>query len=509
MDPIKSGLDGLYLQLSPDDSCLAKTTTGLEVMVAPDGPLRKELLGLDIALNPDMTLVRSIAGIGGNYKGETPDITVAKNMIICNIDVGGKGLQKVGSIISLLPNVEEKIDKVDEMNDKLDTIPDDIASQLDIVAGDLTDMSSQIDNLANNLASVAENVMSTAAQLATAAATGAVGGGVSSGLALTAAGKLAKDGVQSLISENAAKVIGGGLAAASLAGILGGLLGSLGGKKTYNTYIIGDQGVSNSGVVEGTSDVAWGYSISQGYRFNQTLYPNKLTSMAVIGPMLGTNLSTVGSTSPHTGQWCVFGGMGVSEGIYAGGDIFMNTNQKVASENFVTTSVAGLASESYVNTNIGNKGFITSTASSPYLKTTDAQTTYLSITNAQNTYQPILTAGSNLTKTGNTISLNPDVTITALKSIDTQVFRRKQWVQPNMTSNSANGYILSCSSRASSTYDVWRLFDPAQADRWMSTGTYTAGVPNAPNTLADSIEYKGAWVQMESPSPKTLLSSGL
>ncbi|KAJ3055243.1 hypothetical protein HK097_011126, partial [Rhizophlyctis rosea] len=198
-----------------DDSCLSKTTRGLEVTVAPDSPFVKELLGLDIKVGS--TLKKTLVGLEGNYVGKTPDITVS--------------------------DVEEKLDKVD-----------DLAENLDNAIDNLDDLGDRLDNVAENLSNIAEQVMSTAAQIGTAAAAGAVEGGISSGLALTAAGKLAKDGVQSLISANAAKVIGGGLAAASLAGILGGLLGSLGSKKTYNTYIIGDQGVSNSGVIEDFTD---------------------------------------------------------------------------------------------------------------------------------------------------------------------------------------------------------------------------------------------------------------
>ncbi|KAJ3048368.1 hypothetical protein HK097_010637 [Rhizophlyctis rosea] len=279
--------------LSPDDSCLAKTTTGLEVMVSPDSPLRKEILGLDVALNPDMTLIKTLAGLGGNYKGEAPDITVAGNRIICNITATGK-LQKVGSVISMVPEVEEAIDKVDNLADSLD----DVTSKLDDAIGDITDMTGQIDNLANNLASVAENVMSTAAQMGTAAAAGAVGGGVSSGLALTAAGKMAQNGIQTLISQNAAKVIDGGLAAASLAGVLGGLLGALS---------------------EGGTEPVWGYSISQGYNWDQVKYPNKQTLPMTMG-----------------GQVTIRGGLGVDGAIYSSGDIHMQTNQKVATEAFVT-----------------------------------------------------------------------------------------------------------------------------------------------------------------------------
>ncbi|KAJ3052570.1 hypothetical protein HK097_006039 [Rhizophlyctis rosea] len=386
-DPIKSGYDGLYLQLSPDDSCLAKTATGLEVMTAVDSPFVKEITGLDIKVGT--TLKKTLLGLEGNYVGESPDITVTGNMIICNIGVSGKGIQKVGSVISLTPDLEEKMDEIDDMKDTLDNTVD----KLDDALGDITDLTSNVENLANNLASVAENVMSPAAQIGTAAAAGAVGGGVSSGLALTAAEKLAQNGIQQLIPANAAKVIGGGLAAASLAGILGGLLGSLGGKKTYNTYIVGDQGRSNSGVPEGETEPVWGYSISQGYNWDPVKYPNKQTSPMTIGGMLGTNLASLllPSTSPFTGQVTIRGGLGVDGAIYNSGDMYMQTNQKVATESFV-------------NTNITNKGFITASSLSPYLLSTTAASIYLSIANASSIYT--ITAGTGVTKNGSTLSVN-------------------------------------------------------------------------------------------------------
>ncbi|KAJ3050596.1 hypothetical protein HK097_008401 [Rhizophlyctis rosea] len=415
---------------------------------------------------------------------ESPDLTLVGNTLTCNIDAApAGGLVKAGSLFSLAPEKLQQLDdatqELTDQKEALENVNEQLTETTQKVSdavSDITDVKSGLENVAGQVGDLAETIMSTAAQIGTAAAAGAVGGGVSSGLALTAAGKLAKDGVQNLISANAAKVIGGGLAAASLAGILGGLLGSLGGKKTYNTYIIGDQGISNSGVPEGETEPVWGYSISQGFNWDPVKYPNKQTSPMTIGGMLGTALAgtLLASTSPYTGQLTVRGGVGVDGALYASGDAFVNTNQKVATETFV-------------NTNIGNKGFIT-------------------LANAQSTYQPISAAGSNLTKTGNTISLNADVTLTTMKAIDAQVIRPKAWVQPDMVSLSADGYNLSRSSRASATYDVWRLFDPAQADRWMSTATYTTGVPNAPSTLAEEIEYKGAWVGIESPIP-VLLSS--
>ncbi|KAJ3024559.1 hypothetical protein HDV00_000875 [Rhizophlyctis rosea] len=96
--------------LSPDGSCLAKTTTGLEVTMAPDSPLRKEMLGLDIAVD-NLTIKKSLMGLQGGYVVETPDIAVSGNMIICNI-TAGSGLVKTASGISL---AQLELDKLDEI----------------------------------------------------------------------------------------------------------------------------------------------------------------------------------------------------------------------------------------------------------------------------------------------------------------------------------------------------------------------------------------------------------
>ncbi|KAJ3051747.1 hypothetical protein HK097_007235 [Rhizophlyctis rosea] len=385
---------------------------GLQVMASGialdlDGEKGILIAGKQISALTDMLTITFNAegALQGNYKGDPDgDIRISANVISCLI-TAGNGLVKTGSTISLSQDLQDKVDEVDDLKDTLDNTVD----KLDDALGDITHMTSQIDNLANNLASVVESVFSQAAQIGISTGAGIVGGGISSGLALTAAGKVAKDGIQTLISANAAKVIGAGAAAVSLAGIIGGLLGSLGGRKVYNYYTIGENGVSSGGTPEGGSDPLYGYSISQGYNWDRVKYPNKQTSPMTIGGMLGTNLANVllPSTSPFTGQVTIRGGLGLDGALYSSGDIFMQTNQKVASESFVTTrgyitssNLTGYATESFVN----GRDFITSTALAPYLLATTASSMY----------QPLFTVGTGLTKSGNTISVNASQTLTGL-----------------------------------------------------------------------------------------------
>ena len=89
------------------------------------------------------------------------------------------------------------------------------------------------------------------------------------------------------------------------------------GKETYNTYIVGDKGVSSGGTPEGGKDPVYGYSISLGWNFYQQLFSDKLTSSCTIGPMLGTDLQPVPRTSRYTGMLTVLGGMGVSQDLHA------------------------------------------------------------------------------------------------------------------------------------------------------------------------------------------------
>ncbi|KAJ3023789.1 hypothetical protein HDV00_001085, partial [Rhizophlyctis rosea] len=218
LDPIKSGFDGLYLQLSPDDSCLSKTSSGLEVSVAPDGPLRKEVLGLDVAVD-GLTIKKSLVGLEGGYVGESPDITVTENMIICNI-TAGSGLRKLGSVISLLPDVE----------DKLDQIPDDIGEKL-------TDLHN-LKNTLGDLSSVVDNIGDIGKQIGISIGTSALTSAITSAVSAAAMGLAAQSAAQNLISANAAKIIGVGGLFSGLFGLARGLLGSsLCKKGSSNTYI--------------------------------------------------------------------------------------------------------------------------------------------------------------------------------------------------------------------------------------------------------------------------------
>jgi Chaperone of endosialidase len=445
-------------------------------------------------------LVKTGNVVSLNLLAEAPDLTYAAGTLTCNIDVSPTGgLIKTGPLLSLAPEKLQQLDdatqELTDQKEALENVNDQLTQttqKVNDAVSDITDVKSGLENMAGQVGDLAENIMSTAAQIGTAAAAGTVGGGISSGLALTAAGKLAKDGVQNLISANAAKIIGGGLAAASLAGVLGGILGSLSGRKIFNTYVIGDQGISNSGVPEGETEPVWGYSISQGYNWDPVKYNSKQTSPMTIGGMLGTSLAgtLLASTSPYTGQLTIRGGVGIDGSLYASGDAFVNTNQKVATEAFV-------------NTNIGNKGFITSAALTPYLLSTTAASTYLTQSNAASLYQPVLSVGANLTKTESTISLNPDVSIATI-NVGEGVLQnfRKGWVNPVLTAMGGNTF--SASSNASSDFNVRALFDNAQRDRWVSAGGYANGglpIPSFSTTQTDTGPIEGAWVQINAVRP--------
>ena len=208
MDPIKSGFDGLYLQLSPDDSCLAKTMTGLEIMVAPDGPLRKELLGLDVAVDGVTIKKDPLIGLSCALRGDIDgDITVTPmGIILCNITATGK-IQMIGTVLSLLPDVEESIDKVndladtvDQAVDKLDTIPDDLADKLD-----------KLDELADKLGDVAglvDEAADIAKQIGISVGTSALTSLVTTAITATTMGVLAKSQLQQLLTSKSALAMG-------------------------------------------------------------------------------------------------------------------------------------------------------------------------------------------------------------------------------------------------------------------------------------------------------------
>ncbi|KAJ3023854.1 hypothetical protein HDV00_001084, partial [Rhizophlyctis rosea] len=247
MDPIKSGFDGIYLQLSPDDSCLTKTSGGLEVAVAPDGPLRKEILGLDIAVD-NVTVKKSLVGFHGGYVGDedgdivvqeniirsitsynaplvktgnvvslnlvaqAPDLTYANGVLSCNISAG-RGLVKTGSILSL---AQSELDKLDE-------IPEDITEKMKTL---------------DYLSSVVDDALDIGKQIGISIGTSALTSAVTSAVSAASMGIAAQTAAQNIISSNAAKAIGAAGFFSGLFGLAGGLLGGhLGKKGSGNTYI--------------------------------------------------------------------------------------------------------------------------------------------------------------------------------------------------------------------------------------------------------------------------------
>ncbi|KAJ3054279.1 hypothetical protein HK097_002216 [Rhizophlyctis rosea] len=215
------------IKLDPglDDSCLAKTTTGLKVMVAPDGPLRKELLGLDIALNPDMTLTKSPIGSRGNYKQ-------------------GNGIQISANIISLLPEVEDKLDQMDDALDKLDDIPDDIADKLGSL-DDLADKYSDLSSIAGDIGKLA----------GIAAGTSALVSATTTALTAASLGLAARSQLQQLLTSKSALAMGGvGALFAGLFGAAGGLLGSALSKRGSNNTYISYNSISNGMIEEKQTD---------------------------------------------------------------------------------------------------------------------------------------------------------------------------------------------------------------------------------------------------------------
>ncbi|KAJ3029978.1 hypothetical protein HDV00_009322, partial [Rhizophlyctis rosea] len=420
LGPLFRDLAGLDIRLAPTGG-LQKSTAGLACQVDPSGALSIDgILGLDVKVD-HITIGKGLAGLQGLYKA-------------------GNKLQIIGNIISLLPEVEDAIDKVDEVAEGLDEVKDTI--------GDLQDATDTLGNRLNNLDPPSTGVpgsdvmgkaasgLSTAAQAGISAGAGFLGG--ASGGALTAGsmGYTALNAAKTMAAGKALGAIAAGLGAIFAAAIGGGLIGAKAGKTVINNTYVGGNGISHGGL-DNDSDKAYlyGYSAATGFEWNKLTYPDKTTSPCCIMPLLGSDpaLSTVGSTSSTTGMLTVAGGCGVLENIYAGGSIFSN-NQKVATESFVSgknyitsANLTGLASETYVN----NRGFITDSALSPYLTTETAASTYLTIANASSQYT--INPGTGLTKTGNTLSVNttqPQITqVGRLSSLETGLVKAYQQIQ--------------------------------------------------------------------------------
>jgi len=341
-DPIKSGYDGLYLNLSPDDSCLAKTATGLEVTVAPDGPMRKELLGLDIAVD-GVTIKKTLAGLVCGLRGDVDgDITVTPaGLILCNISAG-QGLQKLGTVISALPNTELE-DKVDQAKNAADAAAD-TANQAAQQAGDLADRIGDLSSVVEGIGDLGKTIgISVGSSMLTSA--------VTSSIAAAALAIAAKSAAQNLVTSKSALAMGGiGAAFAGLFGAIGGAIAGAAGKRgNQNTYISYNS-FSNSGMKEKESDdeedqYLYGYSICCGTDYSIGLFPDRALCPCVVTPLLGSDLLPVESSDCRSGQLCVEGGLGVSGYIHAGKEVFANdkrlaTEEHVAGLGYMTSDAA-------------------------------------------------------------------------------------------------------------------------------------------------------------------------
>ena len=138
-------------------------------------------------------------------------------------------------------------------------------------------------------------------------------------------------------------------------------------------------------IIAGTGLTKTGNTLSVNAAQTQITSVGTLTGLTSSGTVSITS-GTV-SNSTISGALQVTGGVGVGGSIYAG-NMFIGTNA-VATQAYVT----GL-------------GYITSSALTPYLTSATAASTYLTTSTASSTYQPIITAGTGLTKSGNTLSVN-------------------------------------------------------------------------------------------------------
>src|SRR6478609_5268284 len=499
LGPMFRDLAGLDLRLAPV-SGLMKASKGLSVQVDPTGALSIDgSLGLDVRVD-GVTITKTTAGLQGMYRGDVDgDITVtAAGIILCNISAG-RGLQKIGTVISLLPEIEDKLDQVDDALDGVEeaknmannarTVADtasDVANTASRTAGDLA-------NKLGDLSSVVDTVDNLARNIGISVGTSVLTSGVTTAISAGALGLAAQNAAQNLISNNAAKVIGvGALFAAAFGGIAGAIAGAFNKKGNQNTYISYNS-YSNGGMKERESSdeedtYYYGYSITCGTDYSVSLYPDRTLNPCTITPLLGSGLQPVESTSSRTGQLTVAGGLGISGNIYAGGSIFSN-NLKVATESFVTTQLTPYATQDFVT----NKNYITSSALTPYLLASTASSTY----------QPIITAGAGLSKTTNTISLNPDVSISTL-DVGTGMFsaKRVSWVQPTLTNMNNDTFLAS--SQYAPEFAVKAVFDDRQVDRWLSLANYLNALPKPGVTvtnLSSGTTLEGEWIQINCSRP--------
>src|SRR6478609_7827457 len=162
------------------------------------------------------------------------------------------------------------------------------------------------------------------------------------------------------------------------------------------TYLTSSSAATYQPVITaGTGLTKSGNTLSVNAAQTQITSVGTLTGLTSSGTVSITS-GTV-SNSTISGALQVTGGVGVGGSVYAG-NMFIGTNA-VATQAYVT----GLG---YITSSALTPYLTSATAASTYLTTSSAASTYLTTSSASSTYQPIITAGTGLTKTGNTLSVN-------------------------------------------------------------------------------------------------------
>src|SRR6478609_5902154 len=409
LGPMFRDLAGLDLRLAPV-SGLMKASKGLSVQVDPTGALSIDgSLGLDVRVD-GVTITKTTAGLQGNYRGDVDgDITVTPaGIILCNISAG-RGLQKIGTAISLLPEIEDKLDQVDDALDGVEEAKN-TANNARTVADNASDLAntasktaSDLANKLGDLSSVVDTVGDLSKQVAISIGTSALTSATVTAISAAALGAIAKSQAQALVASKVGAATGIAAVFSGAFGAIGGAIAGAFGKKgntvnhiSNNTYNIGTIKEKDSDDEEDT--YLYGFTLGCGTEYSIDLYPDRGLNPCTIMTLLGSGLLPVESTNSRTGMLTVVGGLGISGNIHAGKDIFAN-GLKVATESYVTgmnyltsSSLTGYATQTYVT----SRGYITSSALTPYLTSSSASSTY----------QPIITAGTGLTKSGNTLSVN-------------------------------------------------------------------------------------------------------
>jgi Chaperone of endosialidase len=510
---------GTNLTFSPTATGLIKYTAGTFSDVLTVSGVGLSRVGNNIS----MTLV------AGN------DLSLVGNTFNCTISVG-RGLVKAGSVISLSAAMADRVDEIDDIQNRLDDVAEiaDVGKNigqnaLDKINNlDLPDYPSVpgvpkenfFSSLGKGLGNLASGIASIFGGIAGGMGAGALAGG------LVTAGQA---GASTLINSGIAGALGLG------AGVVGGLIGGAVGSQTGKGSGMGTNGLVYGDLAEST----WGFVLTNGYDYSETLYPNRNTAVACIAPLLGTTNPTVDSISNTTGMLVVAGGIGCL------GDIF-SKDGKVANQSWVSTNYttldsynnqvstlntliamkASITDLSTVSTNLSNLTTIVGTkASSAELGTIqttltnainlksniiDVNNSIASLTTLANSKENPIVFDANFVRNVNNVSLNPLVTIDSLNVGGGSMEAKKVYIDYNVPAGST----ITSSSQNSASYPPWNLFDvdtESAASRWLSAGNRyvtATGVPstNPPSTTVDGVAQTGEWIQMEFPAAVLLTS---